>query len=187
MKTAKIALIGGQNVGKTSIIQRYVKHSFSEHPGVTVNGSCVKKEVHLSKVSVVLDIWDTAGQEKYRSIGPLFYRDAICCVAVYNSDDHESFNALQEYIDDYKECGPENGIIFICANKIDLIDPDSSLIKSGKDLASSLKAPFYMTSAKTGQNIDELFIEIANSVYNYNGHSYKSNALSNTNNNGCVC
>lgn len=186
MFTAKIALIGGQNVGKTSIIQRYVKHSFSDNPGVTINGSCIKKEVNLTKNKIILDIWDTAGQEKYRSIGPLFYRDAVCCIAVYNSADHVSFDALKEYIDDYKESGPENGLIFICANKIDLVDQDSPLIKAGKDLAESMSVPFYMTSAKTGQLIDELFIEVAQTVNSTKGKS-NLDLLSNSNIQSCGC
>ena len=161
--TLKIALIGPSAVGKTSIIQRFYKNTFVQlNP--TINGSCVKKDVVLATQTITLEIWDTAGQEKYRSLGPLFFRDALLCIAVFDATSEESYSQIPEFIGDYKDCG-ENGKIFICANKIDDVDIDNCpLIDKAKQYSKENDYGFYLTSAKTGQGVDELFIAVATTL-----------------------
>ena len=165
--SSKIALIGPSAVGKTSIIQRFTRNTF-EQINPTLNGSCIKQDVFLDKNVVTLEIWDTAGQEKYRSLGPLFYRDAVLCVAVFDLTSQDTFDQLPEYIGDYKDCGA-GGKIFICGNKLDSVDIDNCpLLDKAKKYAESNEYGFYLTSAKNGTGITELFTDIASHLLSIN-------------------
>ena len=168
--TSKIALIGTSGVGKTSIIQRFSKDTFTQlNP--TLNGSCIKKDVVLGSDIVTLEIWDTAGQEKYRSLGPLFFRDAVLCIAVFDLTTPETFEQLPDYIGDYKDCG-EGGKIFICGNKLDAVDIEKCpLLDKAKAYAESEEYGFYLTSAKNGNGVFELFTDVATHLLSINHQS----------------
>jgi small GTP-binding protein len=109
---------------------------------------------------VQLEIWDTAGQERYRSVGPLFFRNALACVAVYDVTDNGTLDALEGYLKDYKDCFEAGGQVILVGNKMDLVDGDEAL-KEGQKYASLHRYELFATSAKSGAGIEELFRHIA--------------------------
>ena len=155
----KIVLLGEAGVGKTSIITRYISGSFSQIVMTSTGSSFVAKKIELEdNKKVKLQIWDTAGQEKYRSLAKIFYQSAEVAVLVYDVTLKKSFEQVKEYwVKELKENAPENIIIVIAANKSDDYVNQEVTIDEGKELAKSLDALFVCTSAKLGNGIDDLF------------------------------
>ena len=117
----KVVLLGETTVGKTSIITRYSKNSFSPYVMQTANASCVLKIIEIDENNKVkLKIWDTAGQERYRAVSKMIYRNASVVLLVYDITNESSFNAIKKYwLKEITENSPENIIIAIVANKSD--------------------------------------------------------------------
>ena len=155
----KIVLLGEAGVGKTSIITRYISGSFSQIVMTSTGSSFVAKKIELeNKKKVKLQVWDTAGQEKYRSLAKIFYQSAAVAVLVYDITLKKSFEQIKEYwVKEIKENAPEDIIIAIAANKSDDYLNQEVTIDEGKELAKSLDALFICTSAKLGNGIDDLF------------------------------
>ena len=155
----KIILSGEAGVGKTSIITRYISGSFSQIVMTSTGSSFVAKKIELEdKKKVKLQIWDTAGQEKYRSLAKIFYQSAAVAVLVYDITLKKSFEQIKEYwVKEIKENAPEDIIIAIAANKSDDYLNQEVTMDEGKELAKSLDALFICTSAKLGNGIDDLF------------------------------
>jgi small GTP-binding protein len=157
----KIALVGGPNVGKTTMITYFTTHHFVETVN-TVQASRVSSEIRIQDELVRLDIWDTAGQERYRAVGPQFFRNAVACIGVYDLTRPESLSELEGYLADYKNCFEAGGYVVIAGNKSDLITDDlDEVVKPGTYFAQERNTSVFVTSAKTGLGIDELFGDVA--------------------------
>ena len=107
----KVVLIGESGVGKTSIINRYTHNKFNESETITIGASFIAKTILLKDYnqSIKFEIWDTAGQEKYRSLAKVFYKNAAVCVLVYDITRKNSFEALKNYwINEIKANGHPN-------------------------------------------------------------------------------
>ena len=113
--TMKVVLIGDSGVGKTTLINRYVMDTFDAFEPPTISGGFRKKDVILDelKARVSLQIWDTAGQEKFKSLVENYYQNAQCAIVVYDITSEESFDAARNWIDEVKEKAPEDVQIFI--------------------------------------------------------------------------
>jgi len=98
-KQCKVVLIGESGVGKTSIMNRYTSNTFSSVLTATPGASFTAKVVYLKDYdqSIKFEIWDTAGQEKYRALAKVFYKNAAVCILVYDITRKESFDELQKY------------------------------------------------------------------------------------------
>ena len=159
----KVVLLGETTVGKTSIITRYNKNSFSPYVMATANASFVIKKIEIDENNkITLKIWDTAGQERYRAVSKIIYKNASAVLLVYDITNQNSFNGIKEYWSkEIKENTPENTIIAIVANKSDEYLEQKVPTEDGKELAKQLNAFFISTSAKSGNGIDELFRTVA--------------------------
>ena len=107
----KVVLIGESGVGKTSIISRYITNTFSSVLTATPGASFTTKTIYLKeyKRSIKFEIWDTAGQEKYRALAKVFYKNAAVCILVYDITRRKSFDELKEYwINEIKSNGSPN-------------------------------------------------------------------------------
>ena len=107
----KVVLIGESGVGKTSIINRYISNTFSSVLTATPGASFTTKTVFLKDFnqSIKFEIWDTAGQEKYRALAKVFYKNAAVCVLVYDITRKDSYDALKNYwINEIKANGSQN-------------------------------------------------------------------------------
>ena len=156
----KIIFLGESGVGKTSIISRYMKN-YQSSPENTLAAISINKNIKIDNLEVELQIWDTAGQEQYRSITSLFYKDALICILVYDVTKKTSFIQVKEYwYNSVKENGMKDVIIAIVGNKCDLFEEEEVSQEDGKHFGESINAIFKVVSAKEGIGIDKLFEEI---------------------------
>jgi small GTP-binding protein len=110
-KTIKVVILGESGVGKTSIISRFINDTFDEELVTTTGASYVSKSMKFSDKNQVLnfEIWDTAGQEKYRSLTQIFYKDASIAILVYDITNKDTFDELQNYwYEQIKDSAPKN-------------------------------------------------------------------------------
>ena len=161
--SCKIVLLGETGVGKTSIITRYIANSFSQVVMTSTGSSFFSKKIEINENErVKLQIWDTAGQEKYRSLAKIFYQSASVAILVYDVTLKRTFENLKEYwVGEIKANAPDDIILAIAANKSDDYINQEVNIQEAKDLAKSLNAIFVCTSAKLGNGIDDLFKMVA--------------------------
>jgi small GTP-binding protein len=148
----KLILLGDVGVGKSSIIQRYNENKFKEGSSSTLNSYFIEKEVKIQEEDIILELWDTAGQEQFRSITKIFVKNSKVILLVYDVTSRKSFESVT-YWHDYiiKELGP-NIILGLAANKIDLIAEDdyegNINPEEGIEYASKIGATFAQVSAK---------------------------------------
>ena len=165
---AKIVLLGDVSVGKTSIASRYCKNSFNDHHINTIGGAYQQQKVVLGNGSMVkLHIWDTSGQERFRAMTNLYYRDAQVAILTYDITNESSFSSIDFWINELKyKVENENMILCLVGNKCDVTSNERKIPTSkGKNYAQENNMIFYETSAKTGEGVKDLFVNIANKVY----------------------
>ena len=94
---SKVVLIGESGVGKTSIIQRFITNIFNPQQKTTGGANFIEKKMEINDYKIKFEIWDTVGQERFRSLAKVFYNNASVCIMVYNITSKKSFDALKEY------------------------------------------------------------------------------------------
>ena len=163
VESFKVVLVGESGVGKTSIITQFIDQTFQEDIQSTTGGTFSTKSVVCDGGKVLkFEIWDTAGQEKYRSLTTMFYKDANAAVMVYDVARKESFEELKNYWSgQIRDSSPENIILAIAGKKSDLIEHEVVDEGEARDFAKELGAIFVSTSAKNSEGINNLFEEIA--------------------------
>ena len=153
----KLILVGESGVGKTSIISRYL-NKYEEKTESTLGAYFSNKEIIVDSYKLNFEIWDTAGQEQYRAINNLFYKDAFICLLVYDVTNKRSYEAIKEYwYDAVIENGREGIIIGIAGNKNDLYENESIKEEEVEKFSNSINACFKLTSAKLNSSIDDIF------------------------------
>ena len=159
----KVVLLGEAGVGKTSLLTRFVSGTFSQLVMSSTGSSFVTKNIELDENNKIkFQIWDTAGQEKYRSLAKIFYQSAAVALLVYDITTQSSFNGLKDYwAKEIRESSPEDIIVAVVANKSDDYMEQQVDMQDGKNLAKELNAIFQTTSAKLGTGVNELFTLIA--------------------------
>ena len=159
----KVILVGESGSGKTSIISRYLKNIYNDNPISTLSPLSLSKNVIIDGYNINLEIWDTAGQEKYRSITTLFYKDALICILVYDITKKDSFEKIQRYWHfSVTENGVKGLILGVAGNKSDLYENEEVSEKEAKEYSDYINAPFMLVSAKINSGIDELFNKLVN-------------------------
>jgi small GTP-binding protein len=161
----KVVLLGDAGVGKSSISQRYCYNLFADTYAVTIGGAYLNKTVTLKNgTSVKLHLWDTGGEERFRSMAPLYYRDASAAILVYDVQDAKTFKNLEYWIKELEgKVKQDKLILALAGNKAD-VEPKAITTQSAKVFAETSRMIFYETSAKTGAGIDELFQQLAESL-----------------------
>ncbi|KAK8847889.1 hypothetical protein M9Y10_018927 [Tritrichomonas musculus] len=155
----QIITLGEAGVGKTSLILRYAENKFSEQYLNTVGVDFKTKKVNVDGDDVVLKIWDTAGQEKFRSISRSFIGRADGIFIVFDVSARSTFNKVQEWINSIKDAGNNHVVIVLIGNKCDIERSVSS--GEAKVFAYDRNIAYYDTSAKDGTNIEEVFLYMA--------------------------
>lgn len=159
----RIVLIGNTNVGKTAILNQLIDQSFSESFETTIGANYQLYVQEINGVKVEIQIWDTSGQEKFRSLGPIYYRNALGAVLVFDLTNKNSFESVPDWITEFTDVATQDTSIFIVANKIDL---DSKEVQSeeARNWTINHGYKYFETSAKTGSGVKELFQEIATDI-----------------------
>lgn len=153
----KVVLIGDTRVGKTAIVSRYLKGRPDTDGSETVGAVFHSRKIRYEDKDVNLEIWDTAGQEQYKSLGSIYYRGARAAIAVFDLADKNTLDGLTDWISNFRENIP-NGDIFIAANKADL---DTELtVAETTEWAEKIGAECFWTSAISGVGVDEIFTKV---------------------------
>ncbi|GAB1859964.1 Ras-related protein Rab-24 [Camponotus japonicus] len=162
----KIVLLGNAMVGKTSLMQRYVHDSFNGNRPYqnTIGTVFAAKQVQVNGVSLVMGIWDTAGSEKYDAMTRTYYRGAKAAIICYDITKFSTFQRAKHWVRELRSI-EENCKVYLCATKKDLCDEgfvsdDPDLQNTVEKYAKGTQTKLFVTSSKTGENVDKLFDEI---------------------------
>ena len=144
----KIILIGESGVGKTNLINVLIGKEFDENINTTYNSYFYKGKYKLNNDVYCYNIWDTAGQEQYRSLNKLFIKDSKIVICVYAIDNRQTFEEIDFWINYVKEILGEKGyVLALCANKSDLYETQEVSDEEGEKLAQKYNIKFNITSA----------------------------------------
>lgn len=163
----KLIVVGNQGTGKSCILNRFVNETFEENYQATIGLDFQSKNITIHDQDVRLIIYDTAGQEKFRSLIPMYIREAQIILLVYDISDKDSFDAMPNWIQEVKEVLNKEVVFALIGNKMDLESQRKVSYEEGKKLAEKNNFVFQEVSAKTGKNFENLFeVQIFETVYN---------------------
>lgn len=156
----KVVLLGEGCVGKTSLVLRYVEDKFNSKHISTLQASFLNKKIHIDGKMVRMALWDTAGQEKFHALGPIYYRSSNGAILVYDITDEDSFQKVKKWIKELKKMLGADITLAIVGNKIDMnknrnVDPEMA-----QNYADSVGATHYETSAKNNIGVEDVFINL---------------------------
>ncbi|KFP91599.1 Ras-related protein Rab-17, partial [Apaloderma vittatum] len=157
----KVVLLGSTSVGKSSLAYRYVRNDFKESLP-TVGCSFFTQTLNLEGATIKLEIWDTAGQEKYHSVCHLYYRGAHAALLIYDITNKETLNRAKLWLRDLeKEFLPDEIVIAFVGNKTDLAAEREVATEEGEEFARTNGLLFMETSAKSNHQVNDIFMAIA--------------------------
>ena len=173
----KIIVIGNSGVGKTCITNQAVKNIFINNHQATIGMEIFTLFLRINKKIIKFQIWDTCGEETYRSLVTNFYRSTSLAILVYSIDKRDSFGDLDLWIKELRLNNSPDTKLVLVGNKLDLENNRQIQYNEGKQLAEDYGfADFFETSAKTGENIKKMFLKIGNILYDeYIKYSEDSN------------
>ncbi|KAJ5074774.1 ras-related protein rab-5c [Anaeramoeba ignava] len=154
--SVKIVMLGESGVGKTSLALRFIEGVFPA-PKPTIAVSYFSKKLFIDTQMIVAKIWDTSGQERFRSLVPLYYRGASSAVVVFDITSMETFQTLKFWVEELKSNIEGEIKIFVVANKCDLEKNRQVSKEESMNYAKSIGAKFFQTSALSGECVQELF------------------------------
>lgn len=170
----KLVLLGESAVGKSSIVHRFVKNTFDDMRESTIGAAFLTQSITIpeTETTVKFEIWDTAGQERYKSLAPMYYRNANAALCVYDITSSSSFTKAQDWISELRKQAPEGIVIALVGNKTDLeeereVNQDEveeyvrGLLNGGVSDAKIITAE---CSAKSGDGVIEIFDKIARTL-----------------------
>ena len=153
----KLIFLGDQNVGKSCILNRFMNDTFTEEYQATIGLDFQSKNVQIDNQDIHLLLYDTAGQEKFRSLIPMYTRDSNIILLVYEINNKDSFIHLPDWLNDLSNVNKEDVIFALVGNKIDLEEKRQVSTEEGKNYADQNGFIFHEVSAKTGEGFSELF------------------------------
>jgi Rab family protein len=190
----KIILVGDMGVGKSSILSQYIKQIFPESPLPTIAIEFATKNIRLKEGGwVKAQIWDTAGQEKYKSITSHHYRKAVGALLVYDITRKSTFDDCFKWYNELKNYCEKDCVICLIGNKNDIKNREVSF-EEGKNFSKKYKTIFFETSAKNKESVNDCFEELLQQIYNVKRRNNDvSNSIilkkaiiqKNNNNDGC--
>jgi small GTP-binding protein len=162
----KFIVIGSQGVGKTSILKRLVDSSYNDAVPQTVGVEFETASMMIDGRMVNLQIWDTSGQERYRSITKGYYRNAVGVLLVFDITDRHSFDDCPSWLADISTLCDANAVVQLIGNKSDLVAQRTVTIAEAEAFASHQRLLYLETSAKAGANVTEAFTRVAAGLVN---------------------
>ncbi|ORY95614.1 putative VPS21-Rab5-like GTPase [Syncephalastrum racemosum] len=178
----KLVLLGESAVGKSSLVIRFVNHDYIENREPTIGAAFLTQKTTVEDRTIKFEIWDTAGQERFHSLAPMYYRNAQAAVVVYDVTKAATLDKAKSWVKELQRQANPHIVIALVGNKLDLVDeqPASEEEQNDDDDAESVNRQvstedaaayaqeagllFYETSAKTGANVEQVFVEIAKNV-----------------------
>jgi small GTP-binding protein len=177
-------MIGDASVGKTSLLNRLIEHRFNELEMSTIGANYQVYTDEVDGVTMGLQIWDTAGQEKFRALGPIYFRKARGAVIVFDVTNEKSFEALEEWISMFLDVAGTDTKLVLIGNKCD-VKEGRIAIDEAKDWAEKRGLQLFQTSARTGDGVAEPFRYLAKELI-VQTHIPSAREV-NTGDGGCFC
>lgn len=172
--SVKVVIIGEPGVGKTSIYNRFLFNKFDTNSIPTTGASYCQKVINIDKYNLKInfDIWDTAGQEKFRSLNKIFYKDADVALFIYDITRESSYKEIKTFwINELSTYSNEDIIKVLVGNKSDLYFDEKISEEEARTMADERKCMFRYTSALNSSGIDELFEAIGEKFLETNDES----------------
>lgn len=160
----KIITIGSEAVGKTSLAAKYIDGTFDAYEPGTIGANYLHFLREIGDSAIEYQIWDTAGQEKFKSLGPIYYRQAHAAIVVFALDNKQSFLDLDEWVQSFTEVAGSESLVYIVANKCDLVTSFQVDLSEAETYARQRNYPFYVTSAKDGTGVHEVFDAVTDAL-----------------------
>ncbi|KAJ8665189.1 hypothetical protein QAD02_006851 [Eretmocerus hayati] len=177
----KVVLLGEGCVGKTSMVLRYVEDKFNDKHISTLQASFFKKKLNINGKRVNLAIWDTAGQEKFHALGPIYYRMSNGAILVYDITDEESFKKVQNWVKELKKMLGSDICLVIAGNKVDLEKDRNVTVQEAEEYSKLVGALHFHTSAKQNFNVEELFLDLTQRMIQHADEQEEKSTLSRNN------
>jgi len=164
----KIVLIGPGAVGKTSLIQRFVHNKFSEKYELTIGVDFLTKTVELDRGVTRLSIWDIGGQERFKFMRNRFYSGAGGAILVFDLSRSQTYKDIKKWLKEFRQFAGNNIPFILIGNKADLVEDIGEVIKKSEaqKFAENERSIYIETSAKTGDNVEEAFIQLVRIMVN---------------------
>ena len=163
----KLIVVGNQGTGKSCILNRFVNETFDENYQATIGLDFQSKNVTIHDQDVRLILYDTAGQEKFRSLIPMYIREAQIILLIYDISDKDSFDSIPRWIQEVLDVKNTDAVFALIGNKNDLENDRKVTFEEGKKFAEENKFIFQEVSAKSGKNFETLFeVQLFEAVYN---------------------
>ena len=162
----KVLLLGDSTVGKTCFLLRYCDKTFQEAHLSTIGLDYRLKTMTLQNgKNIKLQIWDTAGQDRFRAITRNYYKGANGIILIYDITNLQSYENVKNWIAQIREQANPNVVIYLAGNKIDVVE-ELRMVKTedGQKIADEFNLPFYETSAKSGINVNKIFDDLVEKV-----------------------
>lgn len=161
----KIVVVGSSGVGKTALVQRLTDNIFTGENQSTIGVEFKTYPVTVGDDQVKLNIWDTAGQEKFRSVSKAYFRSAVGGILVFSINDRESFEELGRWLNDLQSLALPNALILLVGNKSDLASERVIASNEAEAFAIRHNMEYMETSAQDATNVTEAFIRLATGVH----------------------
>ena len=162
MPSAKVVLVGDAGVGKTCICERLTKDSFLDSTAPTIGAANFTVKIPTEKGNIEFNIWDTAGQEKYRSLAPMYFAGSQAAILVFDLTSEQSLSALDSFYDILLQRAPADCVYVLVGNKCDKTTERVVTRERAESYQSKFGAVFYIeTSALTGEGVSDLFAQLA--------------------------
>lgn len=178
-REVKVCLLGESGVGKSSIVMRFVNDTFKSALESTIGASFMSKRINVDGNHYVFQIWDTAGQEKYRSLAPMYYRGAAAAIIVYDVTRESTFRTVKDWIRELQKNATTDIVLAIAGNKCDLEDLREVRLKDVEEYVSQIGAIFVETSALSAVNVPDLFVKIAKKLPMDNAYNHRASSTLN--------
>ncbi|XP_050976483.1 ras-related protein Rab-36 isoform X1 [Labeo rohita] len=164
LKMSKAVVVGDLNVGKTCLINRFCKDAFERDYKATIGVDFEIERFEMSGLPFSLQIWDTAGQEKFKCIASAYYRGAQVIITVFDMADIKSLEHTRQWLSEaLQENEPDSCFVFLVGTKRDLLSAEECQ-RTERDaikIAAEMNAEFWAVSSKTGENVQEFFFRVA--------------------------
>jgi small GTP-binding protein len=155
----KTVIVGDSGVGKTSILFRFVNQTFQNEVPSTLGVEFMSKVIDIDSRTLEVQLWDTAGQELFRSVTRGYYRGAIGAFVVFDLTNRESFTNLPQWITDLQSTARRDVVIVVLGNKADLVESRDVTKFEAEEFAKRSNVGYFETSAKTGDNIENAIMK----------------------------
>lgn len=178
-------MIGDISVGKTNLLTRFTTNEFTHKLNTTIGVDFAMKKIIIGDKVIEAQIWDSAGQTRYRSIVKFYFRGTHGILLVYDVTNRESFNHIEQWLSEIKDLPSMTNIILLVGNKSDLKYNREVSTQEGTIFAHKNKLSFIETSALNGSNVNDAFISIISQIHTHH-HTHPHNNIINKQHNNSV-